>query len=511
VIKIQSNTVFQQKMQETGQLPQFTAIPGGTRRTLHVRNQLTGQNNLPIDALCFNSKRNQILTADRYKLTLYSLRKQLKQVNLVPPQNRSGGDENQVQALIIALVHNVQQDLYTAVFGGDPRVVQNNRYIDPAVVRVYHPSLSILLQFSSHQAPILAATFNQNKCQLITSSTTTSIKVWNFNAGSMAVDLTNPGNATSTTSTTTTTKDNSVQVVLGHILQDHDRPVSVLHVSSCGKLLIGSGGTDVWVWNIINGSLIRCIRSLHNFQTELITSIIYITKLDELTVGYDDGVIAVWRIELFASMGNNNQTNTNQLEDKINTTTTIVVPSSTSAAAAAAAAAASSSSSSATTTTTSTAIPIRPTLLREFESHEGRVHGLELSDDRRWMFSCGVDGMICHHDALHGSRLGGLRCSSIVRAAFTGVRREYPPSIIKVQRVRAPFGTRLLIFSVTGSVINIVDVQSPQWECKFVRESVMSLQRRRMENGTDLIGKFNCFVDICFAQISPFKKLIKSF
>ena len=453
-------------------LPQFRALPQGTRRTLHVRNQLTCHNNLPIDALCFNSKRNQILTADRYKLTLFSLRKELKRVNLVPPQSKD------LHALIVALVHNVQQDVYTAVFGGDPRVVEHNHYVHPAVVRVYHSSLAVLLQFSAHQGPILAATFNQNRCQLVTSSTTAAIRVWNFDSANSSGKNGKDGKGDTNPTMMATSVDaggSGVQVILGHILEDHDRPVGVLHVASCGKLLIGSGGTDVWIWNMGDGVLMRCIRSLHNFQTELITAMIYTTRLDELTLGYDDGVIAVWRIELISKTHNSQQ----QKDQRQNVASTAIIAVNTSSSLAAA------PSTSAITVNTNKLK--RPTLLREFESHEGRVHGLALSDDRRWIFSCGVDGMICHHDALHGSRLGGLRCSSIVRAAFTGVRREYPPSIIRVQRVRAPFGTRLLIFSVTGAVINIVDVQSPQWECKFVRESVMGLRRRRVD-GVDLVA-----------------------
>ena len=55
-------------------------VPGGTCRTLHVRHQLTGHIS-PIDAMCFNTFRNQVLTADRYTLRLWSLRKEIKRVN----------------------------------------------------------------------------------------------------------------------------------------------------------------------------------------------------------------------------------------------------------------------------------------------------------------------------------------------------------------------------------------------------------------------------------------------
>jgi WD40 repeat protein len=366
--------------------------------------------------------------------------------------------------LIIALFHDARHDLYTAVFGGDPRVApsEGNRLVDPGIVRVYHASLAVLMEFAAHTGPILSAGFNMSTSQLITSSTTMSIKLWSYHHLHRTPGMGGTRNGIEPLGLTDT--ERGVEVVLSQVFQDHDRPVGVIGVSSCGKYLLGSGGCDVWIWNLACNKLALCVRSLHNFKTDLITSLIYVSPLGELTAGYDDGVIATWRcvISVAAPTAGLLPTAPNSL------------PNGTAANAAA-------------TSAITTAGPTRPVLVREYENHVGRVHSLELSKDRRWLFSCGIDGLICHHDALHGSRLGGIRCSSIVRAAYTGIRREYPPSLLEAITVRSPFGSRLFVFGVSGSVINIVEIQSPQWGCNTVRESVLCLRRRHVD-GTDLIA-----------------------
>ena len=439
--------------------------PAGNCQTLHIRHQLTGHA-FPVDAVCFNSFRYQILTADRHTLRLWSLRKEVKQVSLLPATLRgrqidSKEEKPKLQALVIALFHDPRHDLYTAVFGGDPRVdaSEGNQYVNPGIVRVYHASLAVLMEFTAHAGPVLASCFNTSNSQLVTSSTSLSVKVWSYR---QTRPKPTPGNTLNSNAKCASPMNaKGTELALSHIYQDHDRPVGVLCVSSCGKLLLGTGGTDLWIWNLKDSVLVLCVRSLHNFKTDLITSLLYDSSLNQLTAGYDDGVIAVWQCNI-------------------------------------------STASAPKETTNEKATPIdgggkralQPTLLREYESHDGRVHSIERSSNSRWLFSCGIDGLICHHDALHGSRLGGLKCSSIVRAAYTGIRREYPPSLLKAVNVKSPFGRRLFVISVSGAVISIVEIQSPQWECNSVRDSVLHLSLRRGEE-TDMVAAMLPSNEIC--------------
>ena len=146
----------------------------GNSGTMIVRHQLPGHVNT-IDAICFNNKRQHLLTADRTCLRLWSLRKELKRINLIPQSTNSDNNNNNnkyhsnnsdnalpMEALVVSLMHAERRDLYICVFGGDPRTKGANSFVDPAVVKIFHPSLSLLLQFNAHTAPVVAAAFRLN-------------------------------------------------------------------------------------------------------------------------------------------------------------------------------------------------------------------------------------------------------------------------------------------------------------------------------------------------------------
>ena len=203
--------------------------PSGNCRTLHIRHQLTGHV-FPIDAMCFNTHRYQILTADRNTLRLWSLRKEIKRVNLVSMPRNSGkvdskDEKPSLQALVIALFHDAQHDLYTAVFGGDPRVNvdEGNQYVNSGIVRVYHASLAVLMEFTAHTGPVLAACFNIRNSQLVTSSTTMSVKVWSYRQSRVSPITRNKSDPNADHSSKV--ENGGPKVVLSHIYQDHDRPV----------------------------------------------------------------------------------------------------------------------------------------------------------------------------------------------------------------------------------------------------------------------------------------------
>ena len=96
---------------------------------------------MTVDAICFNTKRQHVLTADGSSLRLWSMRKELKRIALLPQARAAsvGGqaghdrneknekDEKQAQqvALVVSLTYVVGHDVYLAVFGGDPRVKES--------------------------------------------------------------------------------------------------------------------------------------------------------------------------------------------------------------------------------------------------------------------------------------------------------------------------------------------------------------------------------------------------
>ena len=164
--------------------PEGDARGGANAGTMMVRNQLPGHA-YTIDAICFNRKRQHILTGDRATLRLWSLRKELKRINLLAESSdsqRTTSETDGAEALIVSLIYARERDLYICVFGGEPRSKKGgmNSFVDPAVVKVLHPSLAVLLHFSAHTAPVVAATFHQIREELCTSSTSMSIKVWSF-------------------------------------------------------------------------------------------------------------------------------------------------------------------------------------------------------------------------------------------------------------------------------------------------------------------------------------------
>ena len=164
------------------------------------------------------------------------------------------------QYLSIKLEHLC--DLYICVFGGDPRTKGANSFVDPAVVKIFHPSLSLLLQFNAHTAPVVAAAFHQQREELVTSSTSTSLKVWNLE------DSHDPKLATkqqilpptSPLLYATASNASAIKIVMRRVLQDHDRPITLLHAPVNCNYIFGSGGTDVWVWNLNSGNLLRVVK-----------------------------------------------------------------------------------------------------------------------------------------------------------------------------------------------------------------------------------------------------------
>ena len=108
------------------------------------------------------------------------------------------------------------------------------------MVKVFHPSLSLLLQFNAHTAPVVAATFHQQREELITSSTSVSLKVWNFD------DVHDKALATkqqilppaSPLLYVTAPNASAIQIVIRRVLQDHDRPITLLHAKKIVKLFL---------------------------------------------------------------------------------------------------------------------------------------------------------------------------------------------------------------------------------------------------------------------------------
>ena len=456
----------------------------GNSGTMIVRHQLPGHVNT-IDAICFNNKRQHLLTADRTCLRLWSLRKELKRINLIPQSTNSDNNNNNnkyhsnnsdnalpMEALVVSLMHAERRDLYICVFGGDPRTKGANSFVDPAVIKIFHPSLSLLLQFNAHTAPVVAAAFHQQREELVTSSTSTSLKVWNLE------DSHDPKLATkqqilpptSPLLYATASNASAIKIVMRRVLQDHDRPITLLHAPVNCNYIFGSGGTDVWVWNLNSGNLLRVVKGLHNYVTDMITSLQYVVELNELTASYDDGVLATWLFllpteqhdknensitphvkEVNDDDNNNNNNNNYNNDDREHYNPNA-----------------------------------KPILCREFPSHRGRVNCAILSDDKFSLFSCGADGDVRHFDAIHGVELGRLPLASTFRVAFKqGTRRVYPPFAIVHSRINGPAGVKEVLFTVAGSSITIAEVQTQRWRFGISNDSILSINPMNKMNPTN--------------------------
>ena len=409
--------------------PENDGRGGANSGTLMVRHQLPGHT-YTIDAICFNDKLQHILTADRATIRLWSLRKELKRVNLTPSidSKRSGNsglpeDSNQpvAEALIVKLIYARQRNVYICVFGGEPRRKGPNNFVDPAVVKVFHPSLAVLLQFTAHTSPVIAASFHQVSEQLCTSSTSVSVKVWNFESTLDDKARKEQHILPAPSPLLNASVPAALRINMRNILQDHDRPLSLLYTPNDARVVFGCGGTDVWVWSLENGTLLCSVRGLHNFVTDMITALRYVPVLSELTAAYDDGTIATWSFPL--------------------------------------------------------QFDVRPIICREYPSHRGRVNSMVLSDDSLSLFSCGADGDVRQYDAVHGIELGRLPLAASFHIAFkSGTRRVYPPFALVHGRISGPKGSKEVLFSVAGSSITVVEVRTQRWQFSSGRGRVLSTE-----------------------------------
>ena len=276
----------------------------------------------------------------------------------------------------------------------------------------------MLLEFVAHDGPVLTAAFHQRRMELATSTTTCCIKVWSLAYNS----------------------EKKLKVSLARAYTDHDRPVSVVHMPLDGGLLFGSGGTDIWIWDLNRGQLLQCIRALQTFQVDMITAMQFVPSLNELTVGYSDGIIAVWSCPL--------QTTT------MTTTTTTMQQGGAGSAG---------------------GDELKPRMVREFPSHGGRVNALVLTEDHRALFSCGADGIVRHSDALRAVQVGCTTLRMTKRAVFSKKLLEYPPSSMIVADVQAPFGSKRLLFVTAGSIVAIIEVGSPQWNFSAIKSPIIDI------------------------------------
>ena len=85
---------------------------------------------LSISGIAYDTKRQQILTADISCLRLYSLRKELLAKPFQPYSPN-----------VLKLVYNESQDVYFCLHGPAKK---NNDHSDSCVIKIVHPSLKIL-------------------------------------------------------------------------------------------------------------------------------------------------------------------------------------------------------------------------------------------------------------------------------------------------------------------------------------------------------------------------------
>ena len=193
----------------------------------------------------------------------------------------------------------------------------------------------------------------------------------------------------------TASNASAIKIVMRRVLQDHDRPITLLHAPVNCNYIFGSGGTDVWVWNLNSGNLLRVVKGLHNYVTDMITSLQYVVELNELTASYDDGVLATWLFLLPTEQHDKNDNSIPPHVKEVNDDETT-----------------NNNNNNYNNDDREDYNPnAKPILCREFPSHRGRVNCAILSDDKFSLFSCGADGDVRHFDAIHGVELGRLPAS----------------------------------------------------------------------------------------------------
>lgn len=197
-------------------------------------------------------------------MRLWSLRKELRRISL-PKKAKN-------YLLFCTMLYNEEKDLYIGVSSGDPD--QPSVWTDAAMVKIYHASLALLLEFQAHKSSICAAIFNNERQELVTSGGgyDSVLRVWNVvrpESDEQGVLMTQRG-----------------------VISSTDDSVDVLYRKD--NLLFGASGTDVWMWDQDTLETIRFVQLAVGGDINVLC---YSTESNVLHTGSVDGEITCWDMD----------------------------------------------------------------------------------------------------------------------------------------------------------------------------------------------------------------------
>ncbi|KAH8073732.1 hypothetical protein JL720_10802 [Aureococcus anophagefferens] len=285
--------------------------------TLLRRHQLRGSV-LPILTMAYNASRQHLLTADEQALRLFSTRKELS-VLWLDPESPSP----------MILLHHAIHDVYIVVYDDQPA-----DHPDACAVQILHASLAPLLRWRPHDGAVAAAVLHPSPGVLVTSGSEGQLRLWQLSAAPSS-----PGGG-SRRGEAEPPKDDLALIVSPVASLNEHQPrgaISTLHVSSGdGGLLIGAIDGTVWVWRLfpspsdstaltvasrpgspeispppggVAPRLVLCWEATppadDGDDDDEAPSITCLQTLDagRIAVGFDDGVVAIWGIQLFDGFG----------------------------------------------------------------------------------------------------------------------------------------------------------------------------------------------------------------
>jgi WD40 repeat protein len=168
-------------------------------------------------------------------------------------------------------MYNEENDQYIGVTSGDPD--QPKVWTDAAMVKVYHASLALLLEFQAHKSTICTAVFNNERQELVTSGGgyDTILRVWNVvlsEGDGQDVTMTQRG-----------------------VINSTEDSIDVLHRKD--NLLFGASGTEVWMWDQETLDTIRMVQ----LDGGDLNALCYSTESNVLHTGSVEGEIASWDLD----------------------------------------------------------------------------------------------------------------------------------------------------------------------------------------------------------------------
>eukprot|EP00948_MAST-09A_sp_MAST-9A-sp1_P001049 g1049.t1 len=288
-------------------------------KTIRFRYQLIAD--ADVIAIAFNTRRNQILLADRSRLNLWSLRKRIAYANLpkrsdvankVPTgpepkptkvlEKKSNDSEPDNNALVSSIIYNETIDKYFVAYGRKYTIRReeneetglleynwkeakdSQQPCDFGMIYVYHASLTVLIRLRAHQSHIFSMFVHTRRSLLITCGSNESadkatqqvhgeLRLWNLK---------------------TSPDDGKLNIKLGKKLGGDKgyQPLTVLTGQGASdRVFCGNADGDLMMVDLNTMQWSGVWRKIHESR---ITCLHYLTASDEIIIGFADGYFGLW-------------------------------------------------------------------------------------------------------------------------------------------------------------------------------------------------------------------------